>query len=581
MNKHNYSVYTQVPSSRVQKEPIPAIYFLDDNGNPLYDEVTVQGRLNAKDKNYQQILAASRQKQDEQLRQKDKLLHQGISPAEKEELKAYGKAINRFDTVLYFVDQYGCPAICKTRHPGDKYVIQRRLTACRDFHAVLVKQYTVDGKVIHLIGISFKTSRGTTVQLLFQKEKFTAKAFYQSFTAAGGSCCYGEGGKMQADLLFGFLGSILDTEHTALLPPVGWFHLDDRWVYTPYKEDCCSDSLLSTPTSLVLIRIAAVLKTRIPDKFNGSKYLFAISENDATLQVRLTVDDIPKHFHQMLDQYSASALLPVYGDNPEITATIGDYRSKTNFVTLITRTKAEPRFPLCLIVSTNGITELQQKHCLFLPHEESHTAALPLAKIFSKLCALVEHNPDAFERIVERSYITALGSLDEECAFRNEIALLNVSSVVLCWALKLLKQPDLAQTAHEVCQAYINNCLSEWDSSLDCNAKEILRRVLYSAQEAGDIRLLRYGEVDSSYDPDRDIVQKGGDFLLKGSLLKYLICEYAQGYSASAIISHLQSEHLLSEFSTAKKIRIDNGTYVDARLLTLKRSCLTEYEDSD
>ena len=581
MSEHNYSVYTQVPSPRVQKEPIPAIYFLDDNGNPLYDEATVQGRLNAKDKNYQQILAASRQKQDEQLRQKDKLLHQRISSAEKEELKAYRKAFNRFDTGLYFVDQYGCPAICKTRYPGDKYVIQRRLTACRDFHAVLVKQYTVDGKVIHLIGISFKTSRGTTVQLLFQKETLTAKAFYQAFTAAGGSCCYGESSKMQADLLFGFLGSILDTEHTALLPPVGWFHLDDRWVYTPYKEDCCSDSLLSTPTSFVLIRIAAVLKTRIPDKFNGSKYLFAISENDATLQVRLTVDDIPKHFNQMLDQYSASALLPVYGNNPEITATIGDYRSKTNFVTLITRTKTEPRFPLCLIVSTNGITDLQRKYCLFLPREEDHTAALPLAEIFSKLCALVEHNPDAFERIVERSYITALGSLDEECAFRNEIALLNVSSVVLCWALKLLKQPDLAQTAHEVCQAYINNCLSDWDSSLDCNAKEILRRVLYSAQEAGDIRLLRYGEVDSSYDPDRDIVQKGGDFLLKGSLLKYLICEYAQGYSASDIISHLQSEHLLSEFSTAKKIRIDNGTYVDARLLTLKRSCLTEYEDSD
>lgn len=581
MSDHNYSVYTQVPSPRVQKEPIPAIYFLDDNGNPLYDEAAVQGCLNAKDKNHQQILAASRQKQDEQLRQKDKLLHQRISPAEKEELKAYKKAFNCFDTGLYFVDQYGCPAICKTRYPGDKYVIQRRLTACRDFHAVLVKQYTVDGKVIHLIGISFKTSRGTTVQLLFQKETLTAKAFYQAFTAAGGSCCYGESGKMQADLLFGFLGSILDTEHTALLPPVGWFHLDDRWVYTPYKEDCCSDSLLSTPTSFVLIRIAAVLKTRIPDKFNGSKYLFAISENDATLQVRLTVDDIPKHFNQMLDQYSASALLPVYGNNPEITATIGDYRSKTNFVTLITRTKTEPRFPLCLIVSTNGITDLQRKYCLFLPREEDHTAALPLAEIFSKLCALVEHNPDAFERIVERSYITALGSLDEECAFRNEIALLNVSSVVLCWALKLLKQPDLAQTAHEVCQAYINNCLSEWDSSLDCNAKEILRRVLYSAQEAGDIRLLRYGEVDSSYDPDRDIVQKGGDFLLKGSLLKYLICEYAQGYSASAIISNLQSEHLLSEFSTAKKIRIDNGTYVDARLLTLKRSCLTEYEDSD
>lgn len=216
-----------------------------------------------------------------------------------------------------------------------------------------------------------------------------------------------------------------------------------------------------------------------------------------------------------------------------------------------------------------------------MPHEEVHAAALPLTEIVSKLCALVEHNPDAFERIVERSYTTALGSLDEECAFRNEIALLSVSSAVLCWALKLLKQPDSAQTTHEVCQAYINNCLSEWDSSLDCNAKEILHKALFSASEAGDIRFIRYEEVDSSYDPERDIVQKKDAFLLKGSLLKSLLHEYAPGYSAPDVISRLQSEHLLSEFSSAKKIRIDNGTYVDARLLTLKRRCLTEYEDSD
>ena len=39
--------------------------------------------------------------------------------------------------------------------------------------------------------------------------------------------------------------------------------------------------------------------------------------------------------------------------------------------------------------------------------------------------------------------------------------------------------------------------------------------------------------------------------------------------------------NMLSEFSSAKKIRINSGTYVDARLLTLKCSCLTEYEDSD
>lgn len=566
MSIPNYRAFSENPYSLVQEEPIPAISFLDDCGNQFFDKATVQSLLKAKDKQFQQ---------------KDKPLLQRVNSSEKEELKAYRKAFNCFDTVSYFVDQCGCPAICKTRYPGDKYGVQKRLTICYDFHVVLIKEYAIDGKVIHLIGISFKTSRGVAIQLLFEKDKFTAKAFYKAFIAAGGSCCYGENCKMQADLLFGFLGSILDTEHTVLLPPVGWFHLDDRWIYTPYEEDCYSDPLLSTSIPLVLIRIMAVLKARMSDKFNGGKYLFAISGNDFPLHIRLTVDNKPKQFDQMLGQYSIATLLPVYGDDPKIAVTVGDYRSKTNYVTLITRTKTEPRFPLCLIVSTNGITELQQKHCLFLPHEESHAAALPLAEIFSKLCVLVEHNPDAFERIVERSYTTALGSLDEECAFRNEIALLSVSSAVLCWTLKLLKQPDLAQAAHKICRTYINNCLSEWDSTLDCNAKEILRRVLYSAQEAGNIRLLRYGEVDSSYDPDRDIVQKKDAFLLKGSLLKSLLHEHAPGYSAPDVISRLQSEHLLSEFSSAKKIRINSGTYVDARLLTLKCSCLTEYEDSD
>ena len=67
------------------------------------------------------------------------------------------------------------------------------------------------------------------------------------------------------------------------------------------------------------------------DKFNGGKYLFAISGNDFPLHIRLTVDNKPKQFDQMLGQYSIAALLPVYGDDPMLTATVGDYRSKTNF----------------------------------------------------------------------------------------------------------------------------------------------------------------------------------------------------------------------------------------------------------
>lgn len=563
-----------IVSNRVHDPPrdftsVPACTFIDSSGQEFIDMETHQMDIDARDAAYRQEVH-------------NRLVRQQSNPAQKAELKAFLAEFNHFDNFGFDVDIYKRPWIIKKRVPNDSRPIRRSFTSCYDFKAIVVRKIERD-KTTEWIYVSFHIPNKPSGAFWLEKGDFSPKTLLKKFMAAGGQIHYTEDSKRWADLLAAFISSILDTEHPYLLPPVGWYQLEDgRWLYTPQMKDT---SLLDTTDleklPLALVRILGIIKTRISNKFEGVHRFFALLDNAVSTSTRMTVDDIPKHFNEMLDQHGPDVLLPISGDDPMLTATVGDYRSKTNFATLITRTKTEPRFPLCLIVSTNGITELQQKHCLFLPHEEVHAAALPLTEIVSKLCALVEHNPDAFERIVERSYTTALGSLDEECAFRNEIALLSVSSAVLCWALKLLKQPDSAQTTHEVCQAYINNCLSEWDSSLDCNAKEILHEALFSASEAGDIRFIRYEEVDSSYDPERDIVQKKDAFLLKGSLLKSLLHEYAPGYSAPDVISRLQSEHLLSEFSSAKKIRINSGTYVDARLLTLKCSCLTEYEDSD
>ena len=99
MSMSNYRVFSENPYPLVQEESIPAISFLDDCGKQFFDKETVQSLLKAKDKQFQQ---------------KDKLLLQRVNSSEKEELKAYKKAFNRFDTVSYFVDQsvkLGIPAI--------------------------------------------------------------------------------------------------------------------------------------------------------------------------------------------------------------------------------------------------------------------------------------------------------------------------------------------------------------------------------------------------------------------------------------------------------------------------------------
>ena len=89
MSMSNYRVFSENPYPLVQEEPIPAISFFNDSGNQFFDSATVQSLLKAQ--------------------QKDKLLLQRVNSSEKEELKAYRKAFNCFDTVSYFVDQCGCP----------------------------------------------------------------------------------------------------------------------------------------------------------------------------------------------------------------------------------------------------------------------------------------------------------------------------------------------------------------------------------------------------------------------------------------------------------------------------------------
>lgn len=540
-----------------------ACTFSDSSGNQFIDMETHQMDMDARDAVYRQEL--------------HRLVQQQSDPARKADLKACLTEFNRFDNVEFDVDIYKCPWIIKKRVPNDPRPVRRLFTSCYDFKAVVVRKIEHD-RTTEWIYVSFRIPNKLPGEFRLEKDDFNPKKLLKEFMAAGGQIHYTEDSKRWADLLAAFISAILDTEHPYLLPPFGWYQLEDgRWLYTPQMKEMLATSLFHLEKlPLVLVRILGIIKTRIPDKFEGVHRFFALLDDDVSTSTRMTVDDTPKHFDQMLDQHGPDVLLSVYGDDPEIAATVGDYRSKTNWATLITRTKTEPHFPLCLIVSTNGITELQRKHCLFLPREESNASGLSLPGTLSDLCSLIERNPDTFERIVEQSYAAALKPLDKECAFRHEIGLLSISSSVLCWVLKHINQPDLAKTARDGCQTYINNCLSEWESTMNCNAKKVIHEVLYSAQETGNIRFLRYGEVDASYDSDQDIVQKGGDFLLKGTLLKSLLHEYAPGYSASDIISRLQSEHLLSEFSTAKKIRIDNGTYVDARLLALNRSCMAE-----
>ena len=300
-----------IASNRVHDPPrdftsVPACTFIDSSGQEFIDMETHQMDVDARDAAYRQEL--------------HQLVRQQSDPAQKAELKAFLAEFNHFDNFGFDVDIYKRPWIIKKRVPNDSRPIRRSFTSCYDFKAIVVRKIERD-KTTEWIYVSFRIPNKPSGAFWLEKGDFSPKTLLKKFMAAGGQIHYTEDSKRWADLLAAFISAILDTEHPYLLPPVGWYQLEDgRWLYTPQMKDTLVTSLLDTTDleklPLALVRILGIIKTRISDKFEGVHRFFALLDNDVSTSTRMTVDDIPKHFNQMLDQHGPDVLLSIYGDNP-------------------------------------------------------------------------------------------------------------------------------------------------------------------------------------------------------------------------------------------------------------------------
>ena len=307
-----------IVSNRVHDPPrdftsVPACTFINSSGQEFIDVETHQMDIDARDAAYRQEAH-------------NRLVRQQCNPAQKAELKAFLDEFNHFDNFGFDVDIYKRPWIIKKRVPNDSRPIRRSFTSCYDFKAIVVRKTERD-KTTEWIYVSFRIPNKPSGAFWLEKGDFSPKTLLKKFMAAGGQIHYTEDSKRWADLLAAFISSILDTESPYLLPPVGWYQLEDgRWLYTPQMKDTLATSLLDTTDleklPLALVRILGIIKTRIFDKFEGIHRFFALLDNDVSTSTRMTVDDIPKHFNQMLDQHGPDVLLSVYGDNPGIAATV-------------------------------------------------------------------------------------------------------------------------------------------------------------------------------------------------------------------------------------------------------------------
>ena len=325
---------------------IPAVHFEDVHGNRLYDEDSIIFYHSFQEAVYQNKLHL--------------LLKEKADLAAKAEWTSFLKAHNQFDLISFDNNSYNFPYIIKKRNPDDCHVIRKPFSSCSEFRAFIVKDIESGNQSIFL---SFKKPDGSPCSILIHKEDFHEKTLYEKFIYSGGSICFRGNGIRPAELLFAFVGSIVDTTHILLKPPIGWYQLNDcSWVYNTGDKELLSVPLLGSgplnsmgQLAIALLSICSILKTRFPQEICVHK-LFAISSEYISARSTLSLNETPKVFEKRLHQNESKSFLPICGDNPQILSIVGDYRPKSNYTTLILKTQTEPRCPLFLIVSHDGIT---------------------------------------------------------------------------------------------------------------------------------------------------------------------------------------------------------------------------------
>lgn len=357
----------------------------------------------------------------------------------------------------------------------------------------------------------------------------------------------------------------------------GWYFTGKEWGFQPSESIPMDYSLFGGATSYApdvalyhIIFIFAAIQPRLPLKM-WIRHPFVLLTQGRFYPTDLSIDDKPRAFRETLERLRYQPVIRILGENSCCNDSASSYRQKENYKTLLNASQQNKAHPLYMVIAQE-LTPMQCSFCL--PIQKVACAERSSDVNVSNLVALILANPDEFETRIERHFSAVFNALGDDCIVQQEIATLATVSSIVVWFYSIHDPKNvrlIAKTYSESLTLYTRY----WEELSDDNILGRFKMVLYNSSRSGSFRLRPIEDVDSSFDPENEMLYDETYFYTSTKLLTRIIETGLRSHMPGVVLNRLKMAGVLSG-SVVKTLTFAPNESKDFRFRTLLRCNLRQ-----
>lgn len=485
-------------------------------------------------------------------------------------IKSYRKEMLRYADRSLLEGPDGSIQLCSR---NSRNSVLTPFSPCKHFRAQKQVQYdSGEEEIVY----SFTDATGHSVRYA-TNAKLSDRAQYKALKDHGFVVLANLSANTCAELISRYTAYMISSLPVLTAYSPGWYFTGKEWGFQSSKSIDMSYALfegstLSSPDAVLyhIIFIFAALQARLPLKM-WIRQPFVIITHGRFQPTDLSIDDKPRAFKESLERLCYQPVVRILAENSCCNDSASSYRQKENYKALLSASQQNKAHPVYMVI-TQELTPMQCSFCL--PIQKVPCCERNYDVNVSSLVALILANPDEFEARIEKIFSLTFNSLGEDCIVQQEIAALTAVSSIVAWFYSI-HDPKISDLVSKTYGKSLAVYTRYWEELSDDNILGKFKMVLYNLCQSGSFRLRPIEDVDSSFDPENEMLYDETYFYTSSKLLSRLIETGLRSHMPSVVLDRLKMAGVLSG-SVVKTLTFAPNESKDFRFRKLLRNSLRQ-----
>lgn len=485
-------------------------------------------------------------------------------------IKSYRKEMMRYADRSLLEGPDGSIQLCSR---NSRNSVLTPFSPCKHFQAQKQVQYdSGEEEIVY----SFTDATGHSVRYA-TNAKLNDRAQYKALKDHGFVVLANLSASTCAELISRYTAYMISSLPVLTAYSPGWYFTGKEWGFQSSESIAMDYSLFGGATSYApdvalyhIIFIFAAIQPRLPLKM-WIRHPFVLLTQGRFYPTDLSIDDKPRAFRETLERLRYQPVIRILGENSCCNDSASSYRQKENYKTLLSASQQNKAHPVYMVIAQE-LTPMQCSFCL--PIQKVACAERSSDVNVSNLVALILANPDEFETRIERHFSAVFNALGDDCIVQQEIAALTAVSSIVVWFYSI-HDPKYVRLIAKTYSESLTLYTRYWEELSDDNILGKFKMVLYNSRRSESFRLRPIEDVDSSFDPENEMLYDETYFYTSSKLLSRLIEIGLRSHMPSVVLDRLKMAGVLSG-SVVKTLTFAPNESKDFRFRKLLRNSLRQ-----